>query len=323
MHRTALFFLLVLFCGSANQHAQAVPLGIWSWSQQAITTQTARKELLAFCKAEGITHIDQHVSVRRVGDVFQIQNADKLTKLLVEAAAEGISVAALRGDKTMFFAKNHQDQIDTVTALVAFNRQLPQGVSLQGIKFDVEPYLTAEWKAGGVSRETVLRDYLSCLDKINRSMTRSLTRSINQSVNQNDSTMQLSVDVPFWWDKAEFALEYGGTKQAFVHHIQDRVDSIALMSYRRTAKDVLRLSAQELAHSSQHPQSVSVGLNFNDEKGVEQITTFASHSPALYRNTLAELQTALATNAAADRIMLHDYNSLSKFLSAKSTSSDK
>ena len=66
----------------------------------------------------------------------------------------------------MFFARNHERTMAAVQTIVAFNETLPNGKKLLGIKFDVEPYGSKEWKAGGDQRKQVMRDYLSYLNQV-------------------------------------------------------------------------------------------------------------------------------------------------------------
>lgn len=294
-------FLLVVEVNTT--HAKEVPLGIWSWNQDDLMTASARGELLEFCRSEGITHIDQHVSIRRSGEGHVLENANKLEKLVVEAGQRGISVSALRGDHKMFFAEQHDERIAKLKVLLQFNQTLPSGVSLQGIKYDVEPYLTVEWKEGGKRREQVMRDYIQCLIKIRRCL------------ELHDSKLLFSADVPFWWDEEELSLSFDGVTSPFVQHIQDHTDSIAIMSYRRSAQDVLALVEQEFRYSGSRDRSVAVGLSFNSEVGEETVTTFAGHPVSTYRSTLAELRESLKDNTSARSIMLHDYKHLKRYLS--------
>lgn len=295
---------LLLVCVGTVVNADDVPLGIWSWKQETIETKTARSELLKFCEVQGIGHVDQHVSVQRDGDTVQIRNANKLAKLIDEAMHKNVSISALRGDRKMFNAKNHRARLTEVSALVDFNESLPDGVSLRGIKYDVEPYLTEEWKSGGESRERVMRDYLDCLTKI-----RTLLK-------QRGSNLELSVDVPFWWDKPDLALTVDGVHKAFVHHVQDRVDAISIMSYRRSAEDVMRLSARELNYSRTIGQSkaVGLGLNFRSASEAEKVTTFAEHPVSEFRSMLPALRKQLVGNEQVRCIMLHDYKALAKYV---------
>ena len=114
----------------------------------------------------------------------------------------------------MFFARYLERRIAEVQTFVAFNETLPNGKKLLGIKFDVEPYGSKEWKAGGDQRRQVMRDYLSYLNQVNAYLSTAAP------------SMELAVDVPFWWDKTEFQILFDGQEKLFVEHVQDRVEAI-------------------------------------------------------------------------------------------------
>lgn len=286
------------------QQKERPSFGMWAWSQSAFTTDAARKDMLAFCMREGIRHIDQHVGIKKHGESCRIANAEALRKLISDAAKRNISVNALRGERNMFFEANHDRAIRQLATIIKFNRRLPEKAHLAGIKYDVEPYLTAHWKAGGQQRKKVIRDYLVFLKKANRLL------------DEQAPYLELSVDVAFWWDKPEYTILFGGSNKLFVHHIQDLTDWIAIMSYRREATDVLRLVKAELMYAAQmdEPASVSCGLNTNEIKGKEHWTTFWGTSAPTFRKTLSKLRQELSENPAVRHIMLHHYGSLLEYL---------
>ncbi|MDF1657611.1 MAG: hypothetical protein P1U58_08355 [Verrucomicrobiales bacterium] len=218
--------LLILFSSQLAgiaKNASATDLGIWSWSQANFATPEARDKMLSFCVAEGISHIDQHVSITRTEEGYRLRNADALKQLLIASDAEDISINALRGERNMFFQENHDRAYAQLEAILAFNRDLPEGSRLAGIKYDVEPYLTDEWRAGEESREKIIRDYLSFLTQAKKLIT------------EAGSDLDLCVDIPFWWDKPEFASSLNGEEKLLIHHIIDLTDWIGIMSYRREA----------------------------------------------------------------------------------------
>ena len=219
------------------------PLGMWVWKQIHLESAEACSELLDFCEREEITHIDQHVSINK----GMLLNAEALRNFIIKAADHGISVNALRGDKAMFFARNHEHTMAAVQTIVAFNETLPNGKKLLGIKFDVEPYGSKEWKSGGDQRRQVMRDYLSYLDQVNAYLSTVAPE------------MELAVDVPFWWDKTEFQFVFDGQEKLFVEHVLDRVDWLGIMSYRRDPSEIVKLVATELSYASNfgHLRSVA------------------------------------------------------------------
>ena len=293
-----------LACFASIAVSDEVPLGMWSWQQESFQTPAARTQMIQFCKEHRITHICQHVSTVSKDGKPGIANAEPLKQLILLAADNDITISALRGEPNMFFAKRMERRKEKLILLVEFNRGLPDGYSLDGIQYDVEPYLTKEWKAGGEKRRKVVEDYLACLDMIGKELKNS------------GSTLKLGVDVPFWWDKPEHTYQYDGKDQSFVHHIQDRVDSLNLMSYRRTAKDVIRFAKDELAYAKKNrlQQSVGVGLNFAKQTGSEKVTTFAGHPVSMFKTAMAELQEKLSDAESVQRIMLHDYRTFARYV---------
>ena len=280
--------------------ASQTPLGMWAWKQAHFDTTEARGEMLDFCKREGISHIDQHVGIRE----GVITNADALKCLIAEAAQRGITVNALRGDKAMFLAKNHERTLHAIETIVAFNRTIPEGAKLLGIKFDVEPYLDSQWKAGGEQRDRVILEYLNCL-----------TRA-RAYLKTHAPKLELAVDVPFWWDNDEYLVYFEGSIKPFVHHIQDRVDWIGIMSYRREADTTVRLVADELTYASKQElaRSVAPSMETSNIKGRDAKISFGGVPKEHFRTALASLRSTYANNPNVRCIMLHHYGSLRNYL---------
>ena len=289
--------LLVIVC---TVSASEPPLGMWAWKQTHFDTAQARREMLDFCEQEGISHIDQHVVINN----NIITNVDALKCLIAQAAQRGITVNALRGDKAMFLADNHESTLNAIETLVAFNRTLPEEAKLLGIKFDVEPYLSAQWKAGVEQRDRVILEYLNCLKRA------------RAYLNTHSPKLELAVDVPFWWDKDEYKVNFEGSTEHFVHHIQNRVDWIGIMSYRREANKIIRLVEDELLYASKHGQarSVAPSMETSNIKGKEAHISFGGVPTEQFRVELASLRSTYADNSIIRCVMLHHYDSLRSYL---------
>ena len=231
-------------------------------------------------------------------------NAEALRNFIIKAADHGISVNALRGDKAMFFARNHERTMAAVQTIVAFNETLPNGKKLLGIKFDVEPYGSKEWKSGGDQRRQVMRDYLSYLNQV------------NAYLSMAEPSMELAVDVPFWWDKTEFQIVFDGQKKLFVEHVQDRVDWLGIMSYRRDPSEIVKLVATELNYASNfgHLRSVAPSMETGNISGKEAYISFSGVPVKQFRSSLKSLRNTYANNPYVRCIMLHHYDSLRAYL---------
>ena len=290
--------LLLGFCLALE--GREPPLGMWVWKQVHLESTEARGELLDFCEREEITHIDQHISIKN-GIVL---NAESLRDFIVKAADRGITVNALRGDKAMFFASNHERTMAAVKTIVAFNETLPEGKKLLGIKFDVEPYGSQEWKAGGDQRSQVMRDYLNYLNQVNAYLSMAAPE------------MELAVDVPFWWDKTEFQIVFNGQKKLFVEHVQDRVDWLGIMSYRRDPTEIAKLVATELNYASKfrYFRSVAPSMETGNITGKEAFISFGGVPVRQFRSSLSSLRNIYANNPYVRCIMLHHYDSLRVYL---------
>jgi hypothetical protein len=273
---------------------------MWVWKQIHLESEEARGELLDFCEREEIAHIDQHVSIKK----GILLNAEALRNFIIKAADRGITVNALRGDKAMFFASNHERTMSAVKTIVAFNETLPNGKKLLGIKFDVEPYGSQEWKAGGDQRSQVMRDYLSYLNQV------------NAYFSMVAPGMELAVDVPFWWDKTEFQMVFEGQKKLFVEHVQDRVDWLGIMSYRRDPSETAKLVATELNYASKlgYLRSVAPSMETGNITGKEAYISFGGVPVHQFRSSLSSLRNTYANNPYVRCIMLHHYDSLRVYL---------
>lgn len=290
--------LLIGFCLALD--GREPPLGMWVWKQIHLESEEARGELIDFCEREEIAHIDQHVSIKK----GMLLNEEALRNFIIRAADRGITVNALRGDKAMFFARNHERTMAAVKTIVAFNETLPIGKKLLGIKFDVEPYGSQEWKAGGDQRSQVIRDYLNYLNQVNAYLSMAAPE------------MELAVDAPFWWDKTEFQMVFDGQKKLFVEHVQDRVDWLGIMSYRRDPREIAKLVATELNYASKfgHLRSIAPSMETGKITGKEAYISFGGVSVNQFRSSLSSLRDTYANNPYVRCIMLHHYDSLRVYL---------
>lgn len=280
-------------------------LGMWVWTQNAFGSEVERQKLCTFCSAENITHLDLSIKIQTAKGKRSVKNKEALKDFISRASQYRITINALKGDPRMFFERNHETVISELRTLLAFNESLPLASRLSGIKYDVEPYLTEEWRSGGEKREQVIRDYLTCLQRI------------KATIDKEAPDFTLSVDVPFWWDKPEFSITFTGKPKRFVEHVQDLTDYIGIMSYRINSTQVLNLVEHERTYAAKIGKSICPGLETIDLKEKKSRVSFFGTSPESFRKTVHELQSELSENTTTRCIMLHHYDSLSVYLKSK------
>ena len=299
------FILCLYFMQTLSVSAAETALGVWVWKSQAFESEKARSELISFCRREGISHLDLHLSLKKEPGGEVLQNRESLRRLLSLAAKHKISVNALRGDPKMFFEHNRTRTLRELKTILDFNQSLPAAERFAGIKYDVEPYLTQEWQDGGNSRQKVIDDYLQSLLEAKK-----LLKEISPQT-------LISTDIPSWWDKPAFATEFLGEKKLFVRHIQDLNDWTGIMSYRRDSKLVMKLVSQELAYADLKNKAASIAPALETGKlhGAEAKISFAGAAPHIFRKELARLRELCREESSVRCIMLHHYGSLRNYLS--------
>jgi hypothetical protein len=232
--------LAAMFAIPIPTHAASTKvLGMWVWSQSSFSTEEARQKLVLFCVDNHINHLDIHIDMSGDGEKTILQDAAALKDLIQLAGQYDITTAGLRGSPKMFFSESHDRTLQELGAIIAFHKSLPADSLFEGIKYDVEPYRTGEWKAKGSSLHTVMLDYLNLLRK---------ARSL---LHKEAPHFGLAVDMPFWWDKDEFVIEFEGSTKRFSEHVQDLTDFTVIMSYRRDVQKVLDCVKNERNYAEQ------------------------------------------------------------------------
>jgi hypothetical protein len=285
-------------------------LGMWVWSKSAYSSQDARQRLVQFSFRHHITHLDVHTKISPGEGKPALQNAEAFRDLILLAGQYHITTAALRGDPKMFFSENHARALGELRAIIAFSQTLPPNSGLEGIKYDVEPYLTKEWKLKGESRERVMRDYLDFLRK---------ARSV---LKEEAPHLWLAADTPFWWDNDEFILDYGGQRKRFSEHVQDLTDFITIMSYRRSSQEVLRCVSGERMYARRIRKVIIPSLETVDLKKTPNLSFWAAPAEEFWKVVPELLETARG-DPAVGGLMIHCYRSLTEKLSQGDSSAQE
>jgi hypothetical protein len=272
-------------------------LGMWVWSNSSFLTEEARQQLVQFCVKHRITHLDVYTKMVHDSNRPILQDAEAFKDLIVLAGQYNITTAALRGNPRMFFFENHERTLRELRAIVAFSETLAPDTLFKGIKYDVEPYCTREWKAGGTRLYPMMHDYLTLLRK---------ARSV---LEKEAPHLWLAADTPFWWDKDRFVLEFEGKRKRFNEHVQDLTDFITIMSYRRSSRKVLDCVEDERRYARQIKKFIFPSLetvNLNQDPHV----SFWGKPNEEFWKVLPELLEAAERDPAIGGVMVHCYRSL-------------
>ena len=299
-HILACILCLVATALVAPMHLSAAStknLGTWVWSDSAFSTDEARQELFHFCVKHQIDHLDVYMTMSGDEEKPVVHNAAALRDLILLAGLHNIATEGLRGDPKMFFSENHEQTLQELRAIIAFYETLPADNLFKGIKYDVEPYRTKEWKAGGESRERVMLDYLTFL------------RKARDLLKKEAPHLCLAADTPFWWDKDALVVEFEGKTKRFSEHVQDLTDFVVIMSYRRSVKKVLDCVENERRYAKQINKLIFPSLETVELKQDPDIS-FWGLTTHDFLSAVSQLLEIARGDPTMGGVMIHCYRSL-------------
>jgi hypothetical protein len=274
-------------------------LGMWVWSNSSFSTKEARQKLVQFCLKHHITHLDVHTKISHGSNKPVLQDAEAFKELILLTGQNNITTAALRGNPKMFFSENHERTLRELQAIIAFSETLPRDTLFKGIKYDVEPYCTKEWKAGRTTLKPMMHDYLTLL------------REARSLLHEEASHLWLAADIPFWWDKNEFILEFEGKRKRFNEHIQDLTDFIVIMSYRRSVQKVLNCVEGERRYAQQIKKVIFPSLETVKLKQDSHVSFWGLTNEEFW-NVIPQLMETAKGDPAMGGVMIHCYRSLAE-----------
>ena len=292
------FLLTILLALPVTLHAQGTDgLGMWVWSHSSFSTQESRERLVQFCLQHQISHLDVHVEISWAGQKPALKDPEPLKDLMVLAGRKNVTTSILRGDPRMFFSQKHGQTLEELRAIMAFSQTVPREALFKGIKYDVEPYLTKEWKAGGETRRIVMHDYLAFL------------RKARLALDEETPQWLLGVDTPFWWDRDEFITAFEGRVQRFSEHVQDLTDFIVIMSYSRDPRKVLASVEGERKYAERIEKLVHPSLETIQLKQDPHISFWGVPADEFWK-TVNQIQEVTKRDPILGGVRIHNYRGL-------------
>lgn len=273
---------------------QGRTLGMWVWSRSSFLTEEARQQLVRFCLKNRITHLDVQIKMTDNGLKPVLKDAEAFRELILLAGQHHMTIAALRGNPKMFFFENHERTLAELQAIVAFSKTLPLEGSLKGVKYDVEPYCTKEWKAGKIPLYRMMNDYLVFL------------RKARSFLDQEAPHLWLAADIPFWWDKDRFVLEFEGKRKRLSEHIQDITNFVTIMSYRRSPQKILDCVEEERRYAKQINKVICPSLETVKLLQDPQVSFWEVPNEEFWK-VVSELRDRTEGDSEIGQIMVHCY----------------
>lgn len=186
---------------SEHRHEQKPGLGFWLWEYQDLPDRG--DALLEECQRLACTRLFVQIP------------ADKDPPTLWAAYAQFLRSARSRGIEA-FALDGYPEAIDDPTPLVKKIRHLltlMDGESLAGVQLDIEPYLLEDFFV----REAGFVRYLAVIDRVKETL---------------GPHIRLSVAMPFWFTSQTV------NDRPVAFSVMDRVDEVAVMSYRTDVEEV-------------------------------------------------------------------------------------
>ena len=222
---------------------------MWLWdSPKILLDAEARAALLAFCACQGIDALWMQVALEReraADGTPVLQHAAAWRTLLREAHAAGLTVEALEGAPAYALKPRHGEALAVVDAVIAFSTAATGRDGFDGLHFDIEPHGLYRWRFPE-SRERMAAGLVEV--------------TLESAKRLRAAGLRFGVALPFWMQVTDEqtgeplgVVTWEKRRQSAAYHLIDRLDYVAIMSYRdRTTgpNGVLAIAGDLLAHAA-------------------------------------------------------------------------
>jgi hypothetical protein len=222
--------------GSLPEILQHHDLAVFEWQRLSEVNTTVTDARLDALHGDGFKTIYVDISEYVEAAAQQAPLAElnaELKEFVNRARIRGLAVHAVAGEPTWTDQARRYLGPMTVDLVVAYNKSAGDD-QLQGVQFDIEPYVDPAW---WTDVKASLKAYLSTI--------RAIVDRYNQVVVQADPTrLQLGVAIPFWYDGTPDvpAVQFGASSKPApaAFHLIDMLGAnsqayVLVMAYRNFA----------------------------------------------------------------------------------------
>jgi hypothetical protein len=240
------FIMLIAICLASvyktQSHAQSDHVkAMWVWDFYAsVSTQEQRNELIQFS-------LNNHINLLFIGSYQSLsEHSSDYAELIRIAHQKGIRVFALAGKASWALEENHQEVLDHIDQVLAYNSTHPSA-QLDGLQLDIEPY--------------ILAGFWTHIDSIGLQFLQIVQKSVDLIKSSSSKDIEVNIAIPFWYatSKPPIIVTYKDTSKPLSQHILDMVDSVSIMAYRDNADAQIKVSKTDIAYAESINKKVYVG----------------------------------------------------------------
>lgn len=206
-----------------------------------------------------------------------------------KASAKGIKVYALDGSANWVSTDGYKKQDQLFDWLHTYNENASATEQFSGVHLDVEPYLNSGWSSNQVN---TIESYQTLL-----------TRAKGDT---DQLQLPLEVDMPFWFDEITYNNPFG--QGLLADWVIDQVESVSIMAYRDTAKDIIKIVEHEINYANKVNKSIIIGVETGASDEGKNIT-FYDNGEAYLNKQLAQVHKHYANKTSYNGFAIHHVDS--------------
>ena len=220
-------------------------LATWIWKSETILDNEQCGAFLAFARERRVDTVYLQYSPK-YEDIAGFEHFSTFMRL---AYSSGIQVMFVAGDPKWALSNQHAGALRIIDRTAQLNRRLraEKVPGVEGVQYDIEPYLLADWKA---RPGTVEPQFVALLAKLHQVSRR--------------EQLALWFTLPFWFEHHPF------DKTTLDRAAFPYADGIVIMAYRDSVPRVLRAVQGVIAHAlaAECPIVVAIETACNQPTGI-------------------------------------------------------
>jgi len=217
---------------------------LWVWKTEIIIDNSSNR--LDFVKElvnDNFNLIFLQIPRDKKGKIIK---TSYLGLLIRELHKNNIQVHALDGDARWASASGREGAVQSLNAILEYNRSQPDNRKFDGIHFDIEPH----GLPGFIDPSYKMELYKNSLD---------LSRDLYTMAASHN--LKYGMDIPFWLDT--ITMEYEGRNKKLSEHFIDSSDNTGLMGYRNYALGeggIIEIDQSEIDYGSTMNKKIYAGF---------------------------------------------------------------